>query len=133
MLVSHRAVRIFWKSVWLVTLLVFLPGELPSVVLIPLFLTFDNRNAAIDRKINETLSFTTQQRPFYPKTIDSLALSQTRDGRKVLTGKRSVSAEFTSLHLKSPAWCLSEEIYRCRPTCHLPLANWTYNCPHRHT
>jgi hypothetical protein len=63
-------------------------------VLIPLFLTFDNRNAAIDTKIIETLSFTTQQRPSYPKTIDSRALSQTRDDRKVLTGKISASADF---------------------------------------
>jgi hypothetical protein len=42
-------------------------------VLLPLFLTFDNRNVAVDRKILEALSFTAQQRPVYLKTIDLLA------------------------------------------------------------
>ena len=45
-------------------------------MLLPLFLAFDNRNVAVDRKILEALSFTAQQRPVYPKTIDLPALFQ---------------------------------------------------------
>jgi hypothetical protein len=63
------------------------------------FLTFDNRNLAVDRKILEALSFTNQQQPFYLKTIDSLALSQTQDDSRVVIGKVAASADF---HLIAP-------------------------------
>jgi hypothetical protein len=63
-------------------------------VLLPLFLTFDNRSVVVDKKILEGLSFTTQQRPFYLKTIDLLALSQTQDDTRVEIGKLAISADF---------------------------------------
>jgi hypothetical protein len=66
-------------------------------VLLPLFLTFDKRNVAVDRKILEALSLTTQQRPFYPKTIDLLALSKTQDDTRVEIGKLAASAEIKNL------------------------------------
>ena len=68
-------------------------------MLIPLFLTFDNRNVEVDRKILEVLSFSTQQQPSYLKTIDSLALSQTQDDTRVVVGKVAASADF---HLSAP-------------------------------
>jgi len=68
-------------------------------VLLPLFLTFDNRNVGVDRKILEALSFTTQQRPFYLKTIDSLAVSQTQEDTGVVVEKVAASADF---HLSAP-------------------------------
>jgi hypothetical protein len=52
-------------------------------VLLPLFLTFDNRSVVVNKKILEALSFTTQQQPFYLKTIDLLALSQIQDDTRV--------------------------------------------------
>jgi len=60
-----------------------------------IFLAFDNRNVAVDRKILEALSFTTQQQPSYLKTIDSLALSQTQDDSRVVIGKVAASRTFT--------------------------------------
>jgi hypothetical protein len=64
-------------------------------VLLPLFLTFGNLNVAVDRKILEALSLTTQRRPFYPKTIDLLALSQTQDDTRVEIGQLTASADFS--------------------------------------
>src|SRR5882762_10915461 len=64
-----------------------------------IFLAFDNRNVAVDRKILEALSFTTQQRPFYLKTFDSLAVSQTQDDTRVVVEKVAASADF---HLSVP-------------------------------
>src|SRR6266446_1694877 len=58
-----------------------------------IFLTFDNRNVEVDRKILEVLSFSTQQQPSYLKTIDSLALSQTHDDARVSIGKVTASAD----------------------------------------
>lgn len=63
-------------------------------MLLPLFLTFDNRSVVVDKKILEGLSFTTQQRPFYLKTIDLLALSQIQDDTRVEIKKLAASADF---------------------------------------